>query len=443
MVRLPGDPENRWVDVTTGEIVGSPLTTGDRIERPDGFRAGDGDEYPSGVAVRLPTLRVGPGLVRVTCSGLSNPEADLARIETALALADAVDAFTGTDVTVVDEEGDEEMGPQNVVQEFSRRSRQRLRQTGGELDWHTALETHDGGRVGMVTLTYPGDWLRWAPDPATVVRHRQAFDRRFERALGRKPTYLWKRESQRRGAPHIHLGGVWPLLVNGEPFRHWVSRIWFEIVGSDDPAHLAAGTGVDWAEGFRSSDPNRMAAYFAGYGSAKGSKEYQNHTPEGWTNPNGSVGRHWGYIGVNKVGAEARISRDDLIEAKRYLRAYLASQKRTTALRANRGARSVTELPDGSFQARYIDPTTGEWTTVPDTFTTRSDAERWLAGIRTGPGQRKRTVNRRYRLRSLVGTDTGFTFLTNDGPAVAVDLARAINPTNNQPWPKGERRPLP
>lgn len=58
-------------------------------------------------------------------------------------------------------------------------------------------------------------------------------------------------------------------------------------------------------------------------------------------------------------------------------------------------------------------------------------------------GQRTRAVNRRWRLSSLKGTESGFTFLTNDGPGLALAIARAITPHEEEPWPRGQPRPLP
>jgi hypothetical protein len=254
----------------------------------------------------------------------------------------------------------------------------------------------------MVTLTYPGDWRTCAPTPDTVVAHRQAFDRRFERATAHKPAYLRKREWQARGAPHLHLAGAWPTHIGTERLEEWVSRTWYDIVDSGDERHLAAGTGIDWAAGYCASDPNRMAAYFASYGTTTGrygrerSKEYQNRAPDGWVNDNGSIGRHWGYVGVTRATAEVRISRAQLVDVQRFLRRYLASQKRTHRTK----------------------------------------------GL---GGQRSRPVNRRYRLPSLTGTDAGFGFLTNDGPALAIAIARATNPPTQEdtPWPKGQPRMLP
>src|SRR5258707_13328469 len=40
----------------------------------------------------------------------------------------------------------------------------------------------------------------------------------------------------------------------------------------------------------------------------------------------------------------------------------------------------VRKLPSGRYQARYLDPA-GTDRPAPHTFTTKTDAERWLAGV--------------------------------------------------------------
>jgi hypothetical protein len=68
-------------------------------------------------------------------------------------------------------------------------------------------------------------------------------------------------------------------------FRRWLSLTWADIVAHPNAEerrkHRAAGTGVDYAEGIRLTDPCRMAVYFAKYGTA-GRKDYQHHVPREW-----------------------------------------------------------------------------------------------------------------------------------------------------------------
>ena len=77
---------------------------------------------------------------------------------------------------------------------------------------------------------------------------------------------VWKREFQRRGAPHYHVLAPVSLTIAGEPVKEWISRTWYEVVASGNPKHLSAGTEVDWSEGMGMSDANRAAAYLCGSG---------------------------------------------------------------------------------------------------------------------------------------------------------------------------------
>jgi hypothetical protein len=160
----------------------------------------------------------------------------------------------------------------------------------------SALTDRTGRLPAMLTLTYPGDWLTVAPDGETVKRHLAALASRYKRAWGEPLIGVWKLEFQRRGAPHFHLSTTPPMGFTrvrdphtGEriqvDFRRWLSIVWADIVAHPDPEewrrHLGAGTGVDYAEGIRCTDPRRMAVYFAKYGHGA-SKEYQHHVPPQW-----------------------------------------------------------------------------------------------------------------------------------------------------------------
>ena len=61
-------------------------------------------------------------------------------------------------------------------------------------------------------------------------------------------------------------------------FHTWLSITWADIVAHPDPEqrrhHRVAGTGVHYAEGVKLTNPRRMAAYFAKYGTG-GRKDSQ------------------------------------------------------------------------------------------------------------------------------------------------------------------------
>jgi hypothetical protein len=136
----------------------------------------------------------------------------------------------------------------------------------------------------FVTLTYPGAWdvrsERWKRD-------LQAFWKRVRREW---PTAscVWRLEFQRRGAPHFH------LLLYGVPIEgilapwadgsRWVDKAWFEVVGSGDLRHQAAGCRV---EPVRSLEGTFF--YAAKYLSKTG-------LPDGGASA-AFVGRFWGIMG--------------------------------------------------------------------------------------------------------------------------------------------------
>ncbi|MCP3989427.1 MAG: hypothetical protein GY724_10155, partial [Actinomycetia bacterium] len=364
-----GDRSGRWIDRQTGEI----MTLG-----------------PKKV-----TLTISGGLIRVAVNDVRAGQLDDLDVIDGGRLDDD-ESGESTRMDLLDDEADD--AASYVVEGFSRRSRNRCRAVGASVDWAGAKRS--GQYMLMVTLTYPGDWRTCAPTPNDVLRHRRALELRFYRATGQRLAAMWKREFQDRGAPHIHLFGWWPWRIDGLVLTQWLSTNWFEIVKSGDPRHLLAGTGVDHRQSIKMSDPNRVGNYFASY-MAKGKyKDYQNQAPADWTNPNGSVGRYWGSVGLERLGAEVRITETDMVHVERLLRGVLASQKRTNRTRLSR------------------------------------------KGKRPG-GLRRRMVNRRYTLPTLKGTGRGFMFLTNDGAQLGFDIARALDLPNTEPWPAGIQRPLP
>ena len=274
-----------------------------------------------------------------------------------------------------------------MIREFSPRSRRRLREAVAEIDWADAVRsvteaTGQPARLMFVMLSYPGDWRRWAPDPDACVAHLEALYKRLARKLSKRlgvtvrVPCVWKREFQRRGAPHFHLVLVVPQVLDGEPLRNWLSREWYDVVGSGDIRHLRAGIRVDAVRGFDASDPARIASYLAGYlgpDERLGDKEVQHQVPEGWATASGSVGRWWSVRGVTRVRVEVRITRRQMIQVQRYLRALYRSERRTRAL------------------------ATGQTLT-----------------------------HRQLRARWLTGAETGGSLIVGDGPAVTVALARAL-----------------
>jgi len=234
-------------------------------------------------------------------------------------------------------------GPRRSIESWSRKSRSSMMRHLATLDYSPWLELTNGGwAVVMLTLTYPGSWEELVPGSSTAVAHLRSFRARLTRALGQSPLAIWKREFQRRGAPHYHLLIALPLTINDTSIYEWVSHAWYEVVRSNDPRHLAAGTGIDWAEGRRAIDPVRVARYFSGHAapSGKSRKEYQNVAPALWLEKD-DVGRFWGVWGLRPVKEIATLNLQQLIEVRRILRGIDRSRRRTRIVRVAR-VRSAT-----------------------------------------------------------------------------------------------------
>lgn len=219
-------------------------------------------------------------------------------------------------------------GGHREITGWSAKSRSRMTLRLAQLDYTPMLA--EGCPLAMATLTYPGDWYTVAPDAATCHRHLLAFRKRFERRYKRRLVAIWKREFQRRGAPHYHLLMPIPADVNGESFRDWLGRTWAAIVGHPDPderaRHAVAGTGVDFVEGSRMSDPKRAGVYFSKHG-AFAAKEYQNQPPEEWAGT--PAGRFWGYWHLEPATAAVEVAPDVARAVVRTARRYAAAQRPT------------------------------------------------------------------------------------------------------------------
>jgi hypothetical protein len=130
-------------------------------------------------------------------------------------------------------------GIRGHISGFSKASRRRLQRL-------LAVVDQERQEVPLfVTLTYPGEF---PADPAVCAAHLRAFRARMHRRYG-KFAAVWRKEYQKRGAPHYHL----LLFLDRAPelLRSEVSNIWYEVVGSGDERHLRAGTQVVQVKSWR------------------------------------------------------------------------------------------------------------------------------------------------------------------------------------------------
>lgn len=182
-----------------------------------------------------------------------------------------VDVYRTDAVVVRDgDPRDPDPGIRQEITEFSAASRKRLAFVASNTDVEF---------VTMMTLTYPAEF---STDGEVVKRHLREFLTWLRKDIGRY-SYLWFLEFQRRGAPHFHILIDRQFRSRGvlTALRFRVSAEWYQIVGSGDSRHLAAGTKV---ERIRKKEGARH------YAVKYAQKTYQKIVPEEYRN----VGRFWG-----------------------------------------------------------------------------------------------------------------------------------------------------
>ena len=165
------------------------------------------------------------------------------------------------------------------ITKFSRKSQQRMRRAVAEAD-----ESQCGSPY-FVTLTYPGFYTSCR---STWMQHLDALDKRIRRAFPEFIFNMWKLEPQKRGAPHFHLLLCMQHECTKETLRElriFIAKAWYEIVDSNQPAHLVVGTGVEAAKSWHG-----VRHYISKYIS----KTIEGETIPSWWPP----GRFWGVRGT-------------------------------------------------------------------------------------------------------------------------------------------------
>jgi hypothetical protein len=293
--------------------------------------------------------------------------------------------------------------PTRMITEWSRKSRVNMRLKLAQLDYTPMYE--DRTRVpGMMTVTYPGDWLPVAPNGREVKRHLKMLRKRYERAWGEPLRCVWKLEFQHRGAPHVHFLMAPPHgEVDGQQFRQWLSRTWAEVVAHPDAEeyrrHLLAGTAIDYVEGMKAADPRRIATYFSKHSQFK-AKEYQHRVPDEWAESGVSVGRFWGYWGLEVATAVVELGQAEATVAARTMRRWADAQQVTREVSRPRVRRGRV---------------------CTDQHEVIGLAGAYLVESRKAPRMRRS----RTRARRMRG-NRGFV-VVNNGPEIASQLARYLN----------------
>lgn len=178
-----------------------------------------------------------------------------------------------------------------AITEFSYASRQRLAFVAA----NTTAKFYT-----LLTLTYPAEF---PTDGAIVKKHLHTFLVWHRRKCS--TTFLWFLEFQKRGAPHIHIlsGYKLPASYSDKEIAYYEIRLaWYNIVGSESPSHLQAGTRTETL---------RKADGAARYAVKYACKMRQKLVPVVYRN----VGRFWGHSkDVAPVPtAEVQVTADDIL----------------------------------------------------------------------------------------------------------------------------------
>lgn len=207
-----------------------------------------------------------------------------------------------------------------TVKTFSSHSRGRMIQVLNTIDYEKM------GMPVMFTLTYPS---AWPVDYREWKNHLNRFNLKAKHVM---PGYcgVWRLEPQLRGAPHYSFmawGAEFLLTREG---KAWLSKTWFEVVGSGDEKHLKAGTRVE-----QEITLEKVKWYIMKYQTktSKGSKnEYFDY----------EVGRYWGKIYRDEIqfaDLDVRtVSESTFIQLRRLFRKLMESKRRRYGRRKTRAA---------------------------------------------------------------------------------------------------------
>lgn len=380
-----------------------------------------------------PHVLIGPGVLKFSRANVAAAEraADRRREPDLLVLPDlepdhADDCLDPDTCEGCAIEDDTATAVRGAIVHWSPKSRARLRYRISTLDLQPMLNR---GTPAMVTLTMPGDWYAVAPDAATAQRAFDNFTRAYRDKWGQGMQCIWKREFQRRGAPHWHLWMVLP--TDDATFKRWLADTWRRCLKVARPApvngveHVTAeydetgkrtrfcscsdwcksynaGTSVDRAEGMRARDPRRLATYFLKE-SMGGAKEYQNAAPDVWGVHNlnhaageigpqpeaplhPSVGRFWGVRGIKTSTVEIPVAPEDQYRIWRVLRRIREIRLGKREVRVQRGER--LDVKTGELVPVYrkvsrrarVRQAAG-WVLVNDGAATAERLGTWLAGL--------------------------------------------------------------
>lgn len=290
-------------------------------------------------------------------------------------------ALTPAEIAGLDQPADSAGQTRGEIVRWSARSRGRLVRKILSLDLAALI---DGDRLPvLVTLTLPGRWLEVTPTAEHAAAAMARFKLAWFRRWGIAPAWIWKREFQRRGAPHWHL---WLVPPTGDltEFRRWLAFAWTNAlqVRDAEEAKLSRlrGTHVSEADGMRARDPKRLAVYFLKESLGGEGKAYQNDSPAEWAGQ--SVGRFWGTVGMQEITRTIDLDpelADDVWRILRHVRESSAGVRTVLVQRVNQRTGVVRTR---SVRRRVKVRAAAGWIAVNDGAVTASQLARWLTANR-------------------------------------------------------------
>ena len=221
-------------------------------------------------------------------------------------------------------------GLRGEINKFSRASRKRM------LDTLCKLRA-SAGLPQFATLTYPGEF----PHDSQVWKvHLDLFGKRLVRAYP-GASAVWKLEPQARSAPHYH------LIIYGVPFdqsfKSWLSRTWYEVVGSGDERHLRAGTNVQPARSLQGVKAYASKRYMGKELSEDDLKVHAERV-SGWASP----GRFWGVLNRSSLPmgkqfmVKIPLNDDTAVDAVELVRSARLVYRHKTGRNVVKGASAIT-----------------------------------------------------------------------------------------------------
>lgn len=158
-------------------------------------------------------------------------------------------------------------GKRRAIAALTVDSRKRMQDQLLGVDWDD-LESR-GYALFFVALTYP----KFFPHDGTECKKDfDAFYKRVERKFGLCPS-IWKREFQRRGAPHYHIVLAVPGRPDEKTMQEAVRAAWTPIGGQETEDEEQAATQCELVQ-----DKKRITSYISMYMG----KDKQNEVPQCW-----------------------------------------------------------------------------------------------------------------------------------------------------------------